>query len=148
MILLLSISGTNMSDRIKNKTEAIANLILKGVNNKPIDNLKKEEFKTNHKELIEKTINFKLRTNPLEAALISCSLVYGTEKTELFASNYKQSIFQGLEDPVCLLWSYYSRNLKYKTSQHLYAVSLTAIRAYCEGRTMKRLEPSKTDVYK
>lgn len=135
-----------MSITIKNKTEAVTNLILKGVKNKKIKDEDKKEFKEKNQNIISKILGYKLRSNPLEAAIVACAIKYGEERALLFANNYKQSMFEGLDDPVCLTWTYYSRNLKYKESSHLYAVALTACKAYCENRKLKRLEPSASDL--
>ena len=140
-------SEKTMSNSKKNKIEAIVNLILKGVKNNKITEEDKTEFKKTYGEIIEKILGLKLRSNPIEAAMVSCDIAYSHEKVCQFGTNFKENKFEGLDDPSCLMWLYLCRNLKYKSSLKIYAVALTACRAFCQGRKIKRIDPSKTDVF-
>jgi curved DNA-binding protein CbpA len=69
----------------------------------------------------------------------------GLEKALAFSKAVTGGHFNGHNDPAHLFWMYSLRNKNCK-SKTLYAITVTAARAYCEGRTLEQLTESRTDI--
>ena len=83
-------------------------------------------------------------------AIIKCALIYGTHKVKEFVTNIKNGKFSGNDDPAFLLWTFLSqkkKGQKLDITDDIYRKTITACRAYCEGRTLKVLKPVDKDLF-
>ena len=85
------------------------------------------------------------------SVLVKASLVYRTDKVDEFCDCIRDEIFHGKNDPAHLLWVHLIRDRDNKDAAAFwtdtYKKTVTAVRAFCEGRTLNRLDQSVTDIF-
>ena len=82
------------------------------------------------------------------AVIGKCALRYGHEKALAFCDTIANEKFNGRSDPAYLLWSFLlnckgSKNM----TEEIYKKSVTAVRAWCEDRTLTEIRAAKKDVF-
>ena len=112
-----------------------------------IDKHIREKFKEEHERSIEWAIDHLPRiSSAAVAVVVKCILKHGKEKILPFCDKMKNEMFDGVNDPTYLLWSWLMRN-KGANPAHVYKRTVTATRACMEGRTISEIRPSKTDIF-
>lgn len=84
----------------------------------------------------------------LGAVVTKCALKYGLDKAVDFCKALKSANFKGDTDPVCLYYMFMVNNHhKRLQPNYVYKVAGFCVKAYCEGRTIKRIRPMKGDIF-
>jgi hypothetical protein len=86
---------------------------------------------------------FKSVSSAIGAAMCKCAIKYGLPKTVAFCEAVNHTEFSGPNDPAKLFWV----RSKGVPPKELYAKTVTAIRAWCEDRTIKEIRAAKTDFF-
>jgi hypothetical protein len=79
------------------------------------------------------------------AVICKMAIKYGLDKALRFVYAINNAKFNGHNDPAYLLWMHLVKNRNTKSSS-LYATVVTAARAWGEGRELKSLRQSETDL--
>jgi hypothetical protein len=112
-----------------------------------IDKHVQERFKEEHRRSIEWAIDHLPRcSSAVIAVVVKCILKHSKEEILPFCDKMKNELFDGVNDPTYLLWSWLMRN-KGANPTHVYKRTVTATRACMEGRTISEIRPSKTDIF-
>lgn len=85
-------------------------------------------------------------SSALGAVICKCVIWYGKEKTMQLIDRISQGTFQGQNDPAKLLFVFMARS-KGLTTQQIYQKVVSAIRAFCEDRTLYELRYASTDIF-
>lgn len=105
-------------------------------------------FKAKYQKFVEGIMPHLPRASSAVGAVICiCALYYGKDKAVKFAENLKNGVFDGLDDPVFLLWRFLNTR-KNRTTDQTYRLTVGAAKAYCEGRKLDRLRELKSDIFK
>ena len=112
----------------------------------------KADFITKYGELAEKVAKL-LLPNPnrqyspaIGAVIAKGAIKYGEEKAIQLLTTIRSGTFNGQNDPARLLFLFILGS-KGLPSTELYIKAIGAVRAYCEGRTITEIRPSKTDIF-
>ena len=112
-----------------------------------IDDHIRARFKKEHVQSIEWAIDQMPRISSAAiAVVVKCALKHGKDEILPFCEKMKHELFNGVNDPAYLLWSWLMRN-KGANPAHVYKRTVTAARACMEGRTISEIRPSKTDIF-
>ena len=112
-----------------------------------IDEHIRARFKEEHERSIEWAIDHLPRvSSAVVAVVVKCILKHSKEEIAPFCDKMKDEMFDGVNDPTYLLWSWLMRN-KGANPAHVYKRTVTATRACMEGRTISEIRPSKTDIF-
>jgi hypothetical protein len=105
----------------------------------------RQEFFQKHLDLIEEVLRRSPRASAAVGAVIcKAALLYNRESALAFADALRAGTFSGQDDPVFLLWKYLLR--KDQSTIQIYKTTVTAVRAYCEGRKLSVLREAKGDI--
>jgi hypothetical protein len=80
------------------------------------------------------------------AIVVKCAMIFGLNKALEFAKAVKDGTFNGVDDPVHLLWLYLETSKSYKQND-VYGKTLTAARAFCQGKKLQGLRVAKVDLF-
>lgn len=124
---------------------------IRGLANTSYTEVQKRAFLAKHSLTIAKIINVLPKksmqhTSILGAVLLKCSYKYGLDKALEFGQRLKAMNFKGQDDPVYLLWARLFKG-KPMTRDIFYSISVTACRAFCEGRSLTALKIAKKDIF-
>jgi hypothetical protein len=112
-----------------------------------VDDHIRARFKEEHMRSIEWAIDHLPRiSSAAVAVVVKCILKHSKEEILPFCDKMKSEMFDGVNDPVYLLWSWLMRN-KGASPSHVYKRTVTTARACMDGRTISELRPSKTDIF-
>jgi len=112
-----------------------------------VDDRIRKKFKEEHRRSIEWAIDHLPRiSSAAVAVVVKCAIKHSKEKILPFCDKMKKEMFDGVNDPAYLLWSWMMRN-KGANPAHVYKRTVTAARACMEGRTISEIRPSKTDIF-
>jgi hypothetical protein len=109
-----------------------------------------EEFKENYKniiEYIEKTIP-KSVSAAVCGAIGKAVLWYGKDVVDPFIKAFASKAYNGVDDPVHVLWQWLIMNKKRNNTNEIYRRTVTALRAYLRRAAKDiRLTPAKNDIF-
>jgi len=135
----------------KRAVVAIAKEMMKGLNPKRFKTASPqdiEDFVERYRDLIEAVIPHVPRGLPTVGAVIcKCGLKYDLARAIEFLVNFRDSYFNGRDDPVFLYcrW-FYSKNRIKQNRILTYQKTLNACRAYCEYRKLKEIRATNATV--
>lgn len=122
--------------------------MMRGSKQTPFSAAERAVFKAKYQKLVESIMPHLPRASSAVGAVVCiCALYYGREKAVKFADNLKNGVFDGLDDPVFLLWRFLNTR-KNKTTDQTYRLTVGAAKAYCEGKKLNRLRELKSDIFK
>jgi hypothetical protein len=110
-------------------------------------------FTERHRALIEKARDAVPKgMTAFAAAIAKCALKYDYDKAIEFANRVREKSFTGKNDPVYLYYRWLHRlerggKNKERSQGQNYYTTLTACRAFCDGRTLVNLSPAKEDIF-
>ena len=107
----------------------------------------RKDLMERHRQKILPIVPFIPRYNAaIGAVVLKCAIKYGLYKAIQFAKSVRDGTFNGPDDPCHRLWLYLARNKNFK-SRDVYRITVTAARAYCEGRKLGDLRPAGRDIF-
>jgi hypothetical protein len=105
----------------------------------------RRDFLQKHRNVISKVTAILPREKVVVLAAISkAGAKYGVDKAVQFAKNLRDCTFNGHDDPALKLW-HYLLNTKHD-SVPIYKTTITAVRAFCEGRTLYKIREAESDI--
>lgn len=135
-------------------SDHIVNQMLKGINGlfpEPYQGKKNESKRVELCNLLRPFIVFFVPYVPdrnnasIGAVICKCAVKYNLEKALAFAKAVNSGHFKGYNDPAHLLWLMLAKKSSLK-NKNLYALTVTAARAYCEERELGSLRESTKDI--
>lgn len=108
----------------------------------------RELFKKRHEKQIQFVIDELPRCSAAVAAVLTkCLIKYGEEKVANFCRSLRQCKFQGLNDPVHLLWKFLQKH-RGKDTVGAYKRTACAAKAFMEGKeSISVLRPHNKDIF-
>ena len=104
-------------------------------------------FKARHEKHIEWVVKILPRCSAgVHAVLVKAIIKYGEKPVWQFCHAFRHGLFQGTQDPVLLLWKFLDR-YRGKNTTSVYQKSVSAVKAYMEGKPLAHLRPAKDDVF-
>jgi hypothetical protein len=81
------------------------------------------------------------------AVIGKCAIRYGHKKALDFCDTISNEKFKGPLDPAYLLWTLLLSCKGKKVTREIYKKSVTAVRAWCEDRTLTEIRAARRDVF-
>jgi len=125
----------------------IAREMMRGMDEGPFKKATPEEiqrFTEQHRALIQEVLPYVPRGfSTIGAVVCKCAIEFDKARAIEFLANFKESLFQGREDPVFLFRKWFDGRTRVKKDRiRTYQVTLAACRAYCNQRQVKELRPA------
>jgi hypothetical protein len=133
-----------------NRTEGVLNQMLRGFSRAKViaSPRDKARFRKKHEPLALWILGLLPNrwSYAVPAVLGKCALKYGPKRVEEFCNALSNQVFKGRQDPAHVLWQYL---VKYKgrDSLEIYRRTITAARAYMEGRQVNNLRAAGEDIF-
>lgn len=134
------------------KTPTIASQMMKGPrygqHAKGSTEESRDEFLAHYAALIEIMAPYFPRgTAATAAVIVKCAIKYDLERAIAFGKAVRHGNFNGLNDPVHLLYSFLVKSAHKHDTVEIHRRAITAARAACEGRTLTELRPANADIF-
>ena len=136
--------STDEKTRRERAIESVAKEMMRGLDDERYKKATPEEieqFTQRYLKLIEEIFPHIPRDfNIIGAVVCKCALKYDKKRAIEFLTNFRDSLFQGREDPVFLFRRWFdSKHRRIRDREQLYKTTLMACRAFCEHREFKEI---------
>lgn len=131
--------------------EAVMNRAMKGLHlGRPKGTIEEiEMFRKKFFPLAEWAVDRVPKTfsSTVGAAALKAAVFYGMEKAESFCDRLTKGIFDGIDDPIHLLWQSLTKKRGKENVIENYLRCICAVKAFCRNKKLKKLSFSKIDIF-
>lgn len=133
----------------KERIELICNQMIKGTENNSLPSKNQRLFfYKKHKRVAEWLLDKIPRCSPaISAVIMKCLIKYDFNKVNIFCKTLREQCFNGINDPVYLLWVYLLKKYGKNNTNEVYQKTVYAAQAYMEDKKIERLRTIGTDIF-